>query len=448
MKILIVSWYFPPCNTMGALRIGKFAKYLVGRGHDVRIVCAKDQPHAMTLPVEVPAEIVHYTRWGDVNVVPAKVQALRVWLKRLLGRGGGAPEGEAAAPAPADAGGAGAGGGPGLLRRILTFYQHATNVPDGMIGWLPHALRAGRAATRGWSPDVVFASAPPFTTLLAGRSIAKRTGAPLVIEYRDRWVEDPYGYTPPLRRKIDERLENWCARPARAVVTVSAPWEEDYRARWGKPVVVAYNGFDPDDVRGFEDVAPDRGATLNILYTGILYPERRDPTPLFQALARMPEAKERIRVNFYGSNVASLEADVARHGLQGIVAVHPGVPFRESLRLQRAADVLLLLQWNNVLERGNVPGKVFEYFAARRPILGIGYEDGVPARLMRERGAGRVLNDPDAIAAYLRELLAQKAENGEIALLPESVPAGLSRPEQYAGVEALFATVIAERAGR
>ena len=47
----------------------------------------------------------------------------------------------------------------------------------GQSDAMPHALRAGRRATDGWTPDVVFASAPPFTTL-----IARRTGAPLVIE--------------------------------------------------------------------------------------------------------------------------------------------------------------------------------------------------------------------------------------------------------------------------
>lgn len=437
MKILIVSWYFPPCNTMGALRIGKLAKFLVGQGHDVRIVCARDQPYAMTLPVEVPKDIVYYSRWGNVNVVPIKVQELRVWLKKKLGRGPEPAAGADAAPAQSPA----TPSSPGLLRRILAFYQHATNIPDGMIGWLPHALRAGRRATDGWRPDVVFASAPPFTTLIAGRLIARRVGAPLVIEYRDRWLEDPYGYTPPFRRWIDEKLENWCAAPARGIVTVSGPWQDDYRARWSKPVVVAYNGFDPDDLAGFDDIAPDIGATLNILYTGILYPDRRDPAPLFRALAAMPEARDRIRVDFYGANVEQLQAEIAAYGLEGIVAVHPGVPFRESLRLQRRADVLLLLQWNNVLERGNVPGKVFEYLAARRPVLGIGYEDGVPARLLRERAAGRVINDPAAIAAYLRELLAEKARTGALPLLPDSVSAGLSRPEQYAEIAALFRTV-------
>lgn len=438
MKILIVSWYFPPCNTMGALRIGKLAKYLLGQGHDVRVVCAKDQPYAMTLPVEVPEAIVYYSRWGDVNIVPVKVQAIRVWLKRLLSRSGGQGPGEAATAPTATQPSAGP---PGLLRRILNFYQHATNIPDGMIGWLPHALRAGRQATDGWTPDVVFASAPPFTTLLVGRSIAKRTGAPLIVEYRDRWIEDPYGYTPPLRRWIDEKLENWCTRPARGIVTVSSPWKDDYAARWGKPVEVAFNGFDPDDVAAVADVAPDTGSTLNILYTGILYPERRDPAPLFRALAGMPEANERIRADFYGANVEQLQAQIAEYGLEEVVRVHPGVPFRESLRLQRAADVLLLLQWNNVLERGNVPGKVFEYLAARRPVLGIGYEDGVPARLLRERNAGQVINDPAAITAYLRELIAAKARDGRIALLPESVAEGLSRPDQYARIEAMFRDV-------
>lgn len=437
MKILIVSWYFPPCSTMGALRVGKFAKYLVGQGHDVRIVCAKDQPFGMDHPVEVPTEVIYYSPWRDVNWLPAMVQALRVRLKALFGRRAASPGTAAAAPA---AGKSAARPG-GLLRRVLTFYRYATNIPDGVIGWLLPALRAGRAATRDWTPEVVFASAPPFTTLIAGRMIAKRCGAPLVIEYRDRWTEDPYGYTPPVRLWIDRRIENWCAGPARHLVTVSEPWAADYEARWGKPVTVAYNGFDPDDLAAVAGIGPSQSQRLEIVYTGILYPDRRDPTPLFEALSRMDEAREAVSVRFYGANADELGRMIGRFGLQGIVSAEPRVSFAESLRLQREADVLLLLQWNNPLEAGNVPGKVFEYIAARRPVLGIGYEAGVPARILRERDAGRVINDPAEIAAFLRGLLARKKAEGCIPLLPESVVSGLSRPEQYAAIENAFATV-------
>jgi hypothetical protein len=180
MKILLVSWYFPPCSTMGALRVGKFAKYLVGEGHDVRVVCAKDQPFAMDHPVEVPDEIIYRTIWRDINWLPASVQGVRAGLKSILSRSSGNEKSDTVrvAPPPADAGVAPSNG---LLRCVLNVYKNLTNIPDGMIGWLLPALKAGREATDGWTPDIVFASAPPFTTLIAGRIIAKRAKAPLVI---------------------------------------------------------------------------------------------------------------------------------------------------------------------------------------------------------------------------------------------------------------------------
>lgn len=425
---------------MGALRVGKFAKYLLAEGHDIRIVCAKDQPYAMDHPVEVPDHVISYSRGYDVNWLPAAVQKLRVWLKSRRA-GGLAISGTAKAPAAGPAGPSSSG----LLSRMLSLYQHATNIPDSAIGWLFPALRSARAVTRNWQPDIVFASAPPFTTLIAGRMIAHRTGAPLVVEYRDRWLEDPYGHEAPrFRRWIEGRIEEWCARQAKSIVTVSEPWAEDYRARWGKPVAVCYNGFDPDDVATLDGIEPTVSDKLTILYTGIIYPERRDPTPLFEALALLGDDRRDIEVKFYGSNVDQLDSMIAGTGQQDIVTLCAGVPFREAILLQREADVLLLLQWNNPLEAGNVPGKLFEYLAARRPVLGIGYEQGVPAHILRERGAGRVLNEPEEIAAHLKSLLTIKRERGIVPLSPESVCAGLSRTEQYASIVARFEAVIAE----
>ena len=125
----------------------------------------------------------------------------------------------------------------------------------------------------------------------------------------------------------------------------------------------------------------------------------------------------------------------ARHGVEDQVDIGGRVPYDESIALQMNADILLLLQWNDPREAGNVPGKLFEYIGARRPVLGIGYEGGVPARILREREAGMVLNEPDAIAEALAEWLEIKRRDGAIPLLPGSVRDGLSRPEQYQGLE-------------
>ena len=420
MKLLLVTWFFPPANTMGALRLAKFAKYLVGQGHEVRVICARDLPFPQTLPVEVAPELITWTRWRDINWLPRAVQGLR---RRA---GGGAVNPSRAPESPATD-----SGGGGVLRKLSRLYTHALNVPDRQVGWLPYAVAGGRRVLRGFKPDLVFASAPPFTGLVAGAWLARAHGVPWVAEYRDRWSEDPYDELPPWRRRLDRWCEERLLRDARAVVTVSEPWAADYRARWGKPTAVIYNGFDPDDFPADYPRGAARPDTLEIVYTGVLYPDRRDPTPLFRALASMGAEADGITARFFGSDPKTLTRMAAAAGAERFVEINGSVPYAEAVRLQMQADILLLLQWNDPREAGNVPGKLFEYLGARRPVLAIGFEGGVPAMLLQERGAGVLLNDPAAIAGQLRAWRAAKRA-GSLALLPEAARADLSRPEQFA----------------
>ena len=105
------------------------------------------------------------------------------------------------------------------------------------------------------------------------------------------------------------------------------------------------------------------------------------------------------------------------------------------MRLQSKADVLLLLQWNSPSEAGNIPGKLFEYLGARRPILALGYPEGEMARIIQERAAGFFSNDPPAIAERLEAWRQEKRKAGHIAPLPETVRAGFSREAQFGKLE-------------
>lgn len=439
MRLLVLSWYFPPANTMGALRTGKLVKYLLGAGHDVRVVCARDLPFAQTLPLEAPAERVTYTHWTDVNAPP---KAVARWLHRLRGRGGPAG-GDAPSPAPSP-GAAAAPRRRGLLNRLRAAYTDLLDRPDAYVGWYPFARLGMAAALKGWRPDVVFATAPPFTVLLAASHIARRRGIPWVAEYRDRWYEDPYYPYPPARRERERRWEDRLLAGASGIVTVSEPWAEDYRARWGKPVEVVLNGFDPDDFP-FEAERPrGEAGLLRIVYTGIIYAGRRDPTPLFEAIRLLGDEARHVRVEFYGPKPDTIEPLIARAGVGEHVVLKDPVPYRDALSLQRAADILLLLQWNDASEAGNCPGKLFEYIGARRPVLALGLEGGVPDTILDARGAGAVINDPARIAERLRQWIAEKRETGEIPDTPPEARAGLSRPEQYARLERFLLGIAGE----
>ena len=444
MRILIVSWYMPPFNTMGALRVGKLCKFLNEQGHDVRVVSCGGLPYAKTLALEFPEERIARSGYWDVIALPKLVQRIRVGIS---GGNKAAPDDAPAAAAPSSADDA-APQRPGLLRSLLKIYETLVEFPDGMVGWLPHGLRAGKAMLRDWQPEVVLGSAPPFTGLLIARSLSRRSGAPLVVEYRDRYFEDPYhdaGKLQAFRKKIDRHAENWWMKPAKGIVTVSEPWAEDYRTRFGLPVVTAYNGFDPDDfpLREARNFAPPE--TLRIVYTGVLYTDRRDPSPLFAAMKLMGDAGKSIQADFYGADPHTLQRMASAHGVLDQVSINDRVPYADSIDLQMNADVLLLLQWNDIKEQGNVPGKVFEYIAARRPVLGLGLVGGVPDRILRERNVGAIINEPEAIAKRLAEWQEEKREKGELPLLPASVRDGLSRADQFAGVEKFLASIVAQK---
>ena len=443
MRILLIAWYFPPTNTIAAVRLGKLAKFLTDAGHEVRVVSARDLPFSMTLPLQIPRNQVEYTRWADVNALPGYL--LRRFGRRS-GSGGRAAANYGPPGTPVRAGRSTRAWG--RLRAWLSdTYRYLFNCPDSQIGWLPYALRAGRSLVESWRPQVVLASGPPFTTLIAGQRLARFFGVPWVAELRDRWSDDPYYPPPAWRRALNRALERHVLGSAAALVTVSEPWAETYRERYRKPTAVIYNGFDDDVPSPGEGGPAPESSALRIVYTGGIYPGRRDPAPLFRAIALLGEESRSVKVEFYGTD-ESLVAPIARGcGVERNVTVYPEVTHEEAVRVQRGADVLLLMQWNDAKEQGNVPGKFFEYLGARRPILVLGLEDGVPASIVRARGAGVYGGSPEEIAEQLRAWLQVKREHGAIPALPEAARAGFARREQYRNLETFLDAVLAGRLG-
>ena len=235
-------------------------------------------------------------------------------------------------------------------------------------------------------------------------------------------------------------------RNAAALVTVSPIWAEQLRRRHGKAVEAIFNGYAEEDFP--EHVPPsDHGEILTIRYTGSIYQGFRDPSAVFAAIALLPDTlRNRVAVEFFGDAGDDVLGLARRHGIEDRVTVEPAVPYRRSLELQMTADVLLLLQWSDKRDEGNLPGKIFEYLYARRPILFIGYEHGAAAELIRKREAGFVSNTPERILDQLQTWIKQKQE-GFLKRLDPSVSRGLSREDQFRRLERIFADVVNQRQG-
>jgi glycosyltransferase involved in cell wall biosynthesis len=190
-------------------------------------------------------------------------------------------------------------------------------------------------------------------------------------------------------------LERFVVRRCDRIVFVAAANRNDFSAHYGPFLAskfeVVPNGCDPAEFDALGEIPAAERDLFVLLHAGSLYGGRRTPLPLLRAVARAIERgivdRDRFRVRFLGaseSERARIPAECRDLGLDTVVEFLPRVPREQSLRAMMSASALLLLQPGHAV---SVPGKVYEYLAAGRPILAIA-EQGEISELIQRAGVG------------------------------------------------------------
>jgi len=411
MKILVISYYYPPFNCIGAIRVSKTTKYLKKSGHEVKVLTCSQQLLPDDLKVEMSSDDIIYTPWININ---KPLQAAVGGEKRVVSSGYSVGSGKKAR----------------LMKWGGNLYKICINFPDGQIGWVPFACKAGRKLVKQWRPDVIFASGLPISSLLVARFLSSKTDIPWVGELRDLWVDNSYRFMPYWRNLIEKKLEKFIFRQAKGIVTVSEPLAGVLRKKYDLPVKVITNGFDEDDFVETRKIE-QKEKNLIIAYTGMIYEGRQDPSPLFVAVRMLREKYDvRVKVRFFGRYLQVIRDLAIRFNVEESVEINEPVTYEKSLLIQFNADILLLILGYGEGERGVFTGKFFEYIRSRRPILAVGGSDNVAANLICQRKAGFVSDAPEAITDQLLMWHQEKEKSGAIPESPESVFAGFSRQEQ------------------
>ena len=374
-RLLVVLYHYPPVSSVGASRWLAQAKYLRRLGHEVTILTTSAFGG---LPDDAAAGVV---RAYDVVAAPI--------VRRLLGRSAAPRTGMAVGeekPAPT------------AITRLV--------VPDPTgASWAPWAAAAARRLVRERAIDCVVSSSPPESAHLVG--LAAAGSVAWIADFRDGWTFEPMRprfYTR-LQHHLDERLEHRVVTRADRVLAVSRPLVDDFRRRFRVDAMHVPNAWDPEladePAEDVPDLSRDR---VSLVHTGAFTGAwGRDPRPLLQAVASLPEAYA-AKLELVLAGPPQEARLVAEHGLAGR-ARHVGrLPRASALALQRRADVLVLVTSSY---SGEATGKLAEYLGAGRPILALA-EENEAARVVEDTGTGIAVSpdDPAGIAAALRDAAA------------------------------------------
>ena len=416
-RILIVTHPYPPVPSVGGNRWLAMAKYLRRDGHEVSVLTTAafgSLPDDAAMGVE---------RAPDLIAAP--------WLRAAFGR----PALEAA------------GSGAEVEKPPNAFITSVV-VPDHLaLTWVPFAAHAARRIVREREIDCVITTSAYESTHLVGLALGR--GRPVwIADFRDGWTFHPWKprFPTALQRRLDRWLEQRVVTTADRAVVVERPVGEDFRTRLGVDAAYVPNGWDPELAAQADGASPppldaDR---FTLVHTGKLSGGwGRDPGPLLAAIGRL-EGEASTRGQLELVLAGRLDSDeqrlIERYGL-GDAVRHVGELTRaESMALQRQAGALLLLTSPTLV--WELPGKVFEYVGARRPVLALA-RGNEAARVVDELGIGWTVapDDVDDIADALRGAI-----DGRLA--DDYAPRDLDRVIYPAPAQALAGEIERAIAGR
>jgi glycosyltransferase involved in cell wall biosynthesis len=378
-RVLVIAYYFPPLGLSGVQRTLKFVKYLPNFGWQPTVLTVTPTGYYAqdySLLDELHPLHIDIVRAGslDPNRVFRKKGVIKMPSERW--------------------------------RKVLTFLSDTFFIPDNKIGWKRKALQAAENIFKQQPFDVIFATAPPFTDFLIGLELHKKLKKPLVVDYRDPWLEYPFKYYPtPLHKLFNYKLEKQVLRASAKIICTNRRVKELILKRYKflsyDDVLIVPQGYDPADFRDGAAPRPVKKETMVIAHAGVFYGDRT-PKYFFRAMKKIfserPELKGKIETWFIGNFHDEHRALAKELEIESDIVLTGYLDHRHCVQHLMAADVLWLMVGND----RQSPGKLYEYLGARKPILAC-VPEGFLKQTIEEAEAGVIVapNDVDGIASNI-----------------------------------------------
>ena len=376
-KVLIITYYWPPAGGPGVQRWLKFVKYL--RDFEIEPIVYKpsnpDYPlKDLSLVNEIP---------GDISILEQRIFE-PYFFARLFSKKHTSSISSGIIPAD---------GSQGLLQKFLLYIRGNFFIPDARKSWVKPSVKFLSEYLQNNKIDTIITTGPPHSVHLIGLNLIKAHPLKWVADFRDPWTQ--IGYHKKLKltdsSELEHRkLEQQVLDTATHIITTSYTTRVQFEKQTKTPITVITNGYDTQE--SVENKLDDK---FTVAHIGSLL-SGRDPKNLWEVLGELAREngsfKNDLQLKLVGAVSQDVLVSIRNEGLEDNIELTGYVSHAEAVSIQKRSQVLLLIEIDIDDTRGIIPGKLFEYMAARRPILALGPEKWDVERILYETGSGNYFN--------------------------------------------------------
>lgn len=367
-NVLFIVYYFPPMGSSGVQRPLKFVKYLREFGWNP-VILAPEAGAYHTFDQSLWEEFLRMDL--PIHRVKAKTPFHR--MKKGAGLVHYLPD---------------------SLKTKIRSISQLFMLPDNKRGWVDPAVQEGVKVARKQNIDLVFSTAPPYSNHLAGVQLKKKLGVPLVLDFRDDWLESHLiNYLFPFQKRRMRQYELECLEAADAGVAINSYMLNSLssRDRSGTVFREIPQGFDPPDFdEQQQGTLQHQPGKFNLLYSGIFYNENQ-PDAFLEAVRSLMDADElfaeQIVLHFQGRLEMRHQKLIDTLGLQDRVHYYGYLPHATAAANLMQADALWMIARFYRNPEQVTTGKLYEYIGTGKPILGL-VGAGAARELLNQYGPG------------------------------------------------------------
>ena len=287
---------------------------------------------------------------------------------------------------------------PGLKEKLSVWVRSNVFIPDARMFWIRPAVKALKSYLQNNHVDLIISTGPPHTTHMIAMKVAGKFSIPWIADFRDPWTKIDFFHKLSLSKFALNKhlnLEKKVLTKSQLQTTVSWSWAADFKALGATNIKVVTNGFDSTNACSSPDELDNH---FTITHLGSMNDDRNHPEfwkAIRELMNENPEFAKSVKIKLFGEIVSSVKTEIAKNELEAVCEHVAFIPHPDAMKAIATSRVLYLPLNNTPNVDGIIPGKIFEYLAAARPILAIGPETGDSAKILSLANNGIICNFGD-----------------------------------------------------